>query len=116
MSLMDTLGIEPRASRMLSGCDTTTPCALCRIHLLHMAYEFIPRTIECTGHYKCRCLLQEMFLASECIIITQLLDMDTPGIEPRASRMRSGCDTTTQYALGIDETIACIEYKQTIMN
>ena len=26
--LMDTLGIEPRASRMLSGCDTTTPCAL----------------------------------------------------------------------------------------
>ena len=22
-----TLGIEPRASRMLSGCDTTTPCA-----------------------------------------------------------------------------------------
>ena len=24
---MDTLGIEPRASRMLSGCDTTTPCA-----------------------------------------------------------------------------------------
>ena len=26
---MDTLGIEPRASRMLSGCDTTTPCARC---------------------------------------------------------------------------------------
>ena len=26
--LMDTLGIEPRPSRMLSGCDTTTPCAL----------------------------------------------------------------------------------------
>ena len=24
---VDTLGIEPRASRMLSGCDTTTPCA-----------------------------------------------------------------------------------------
>ena len=24
---MDTLGIEPRASRTLSGCDTTTPCA-----------------------------------------------------------------------------------------
>ena len=46
-SNMDTLGIEPRASRMLSGCDTTTPCALCCIHLLHMAYEFIPRTIEC---------------------------------------------------------------------
>ena len=25
---VDTLGIEPRASRMLSGCDTTTPHAL----------------------------------------------------------------------------------------
>ena len=25
---MDTLGIEPKASRMLSGCDTTTPRAL----------------------------------------------------------------------------------------
>ena len=25
---MDTLGIEPRASRMLSGCDTITPRAL----------------------------------------------------------------------------------------
>ena len=28
LAKMDTLGIEPRASRMLSGCDTTTPCAL----------------------------------------------------------------------------------------
>ena len=30
LARMDTLGIEPRASRMLSGCDTTTPCALGR--------------------------------------------------------------------------------------
>ena len=29
-SLMDTLGIEPRAPRMLSGCDTTTPWARLR--------------------------------------------------------------------------------------
>ena len=28
-SIMDTLGFEPRAFRMRSGCDTTTPCALC---------------------------------------------------------------------------------------
>ena len=28
VEMVDTLGIEPRASRMLSGCDTTTPCAL----------------------------------------------------------------------------------------
>ena len=27
MKQVDTLGIEPKASRMLSGCDTTTPCA-----------------------------------------------------------------------------------------
>ena len=27
LSKMDTLGIEPRAFRMRSGCDTTTPCA-----------------------------------------------------------------------------------------
>ena len=26
---LDTLGIEPRAFRMRSGCDTSTPCALC---------------------------------------------------------------------------------------
>jgi hypothetical protein len=28
MGKVDTLGIEPRAFRMRSGCDTTTPCAL----------------------------------------------------------------------------------------
>ena len=27
--LLDTLGIEPRAFRMRSGCDTITPCARC---------------------------------------------------------------------------------------
>jgi hypothetical protein len=27
-NMMDTLGVEPRASRMLSGCDTSTPRAL----------------------------------------------------------------------------------------
>ena len=36
---MDTLGIEPRAFRMRSGCDTTTPCALdtCE-HNEHMSF------------------------------------------------------------------------------
>ena len=29
---MDTLGFEPRACRMRSGCDTTTPCALDDVH------------------------------------------------------------------------------------
>ena len=27
---MDTLGFEPRAFRVRSGCDATTPCATCR--------------------------------------------------------------------------------------
>ena len=31
LSKLDTLGIEPRAFRMRSGCDTTTPCALYQI-------------------------------------------------------------------------------------
>ena len=31
---LDTLVIEPRASHMLSGCDTTTPCALEKMHCL----------------------------------------------------------------------------------
>ena len=34
---MDTLGIEPRASRMLSGCDTTTPCA----HVLELMRQTV---------------------------------------------------------------------------
>ena len=38
-SKMDTLGIEPRAFRMQSGCDTTTPCARHRFRIggLHVA-------------------------------------------------------------------------------
>ena len=34
---MDTLGIEPRASRMLSGCDTTTP----RAHGWHLLQDIM---------------------------------------------------------------------------
>ena len=36
---MDTLGIEPRASRMLSGCDTTTPCAPGALNRAHFYSE-----------------------------------------------------------------------------
>ena len=40
---LDTLGIEPRASRMLSGCDTTTPCAhvLDIFQILHKAQNIL---------------------------------------------------------------------------
>ena len=40
---MDTLGIEPRASRMLSGCDTTTPRALCKDALCFLSKQIIMR-------------------------------------------------------------------------
>ena len=44
---MDTLGIEPRASRMLSGCDTTTPCA----HLLALADSNSTRVPTAEGRF-----------------------------------------------------------------
>ena len=50
---MDTLGIEPRASRMLSGCDTTTPCALLTIFFLclHEVYAHDTNTdAACVRH------------------------------------------------------------------
>ena len=33
--MVDTKGIEPRASRMLNGCDTITPCARMRLARTH---------------------------------------------------------------------------------
>ena len=39
--ICDTLGIEPRASRMLSGCDNTTPCARCRQHRCCVNYALL---------------------------------------------------------------------------
>ena len=49
--VMDHVGIEPRASRMLSGCDTTTPI-----------------TISRQG-----CLTSFLFLASCCVLLGMLL-------------------------------------------
>ena len=38
---MDTLGIEPRAFRMRSGCDTTTPCAQGdHARVIHISEEY----------------------------------------------------------------------------
>ena len=48
---MDTLGFEPRAFRMRSGCDTTTPCARCLLarrvvrHQLHHCSLRISRAL-----------------------------------------------------------------------
>jgi hypothetical protein len=43
---MDTLGIEPRASRMLSGCDTTTPCARAHVHSHGMLSRHHPPSLS----------------------------------------------------------------------
>ena len=51
---MDTLGIEPRASRMLSGCDTTTPCALAYIIVvtpcMHARREHNGCNVQCVSN------------------------------------------------------------------
>ena len=44
MAKVDSLGIEPRASRMLSGCDTTTPTALLMTLMLLHALSVFHRT------------------------------------------------------------------------
>ena len=104
---MDTLGIEPKASRMLSGCDTTTPCA--HLHALADTDTMHLPTAEI------RSWSHGFFIAKPCnaaeaerhaqdktkhgaVIAEQFGKMDTLGFEPRAFRMRSGCDTTTPCA------------------
>ena len=42
---LDTLGIEPRAFRMRSGCDTTTPCAHSAVLSVHC--DLRPRHSHC---------------------------------------------------------------------
>jgi hypothetical protein len=41
---MDTLGFEPRAFRMRSGCDTTTPCAQWKSALMDRIFRTLCRT------------------------------------------------------------------------
>ena len=40
-SKMDTLGFEPRAFRMRSGCDTTTPCARLLRVMAYRSYAYV---------------------------------------------------------------------------
>ena len=96
---LDTLGFEPRAFRMRSGCDTTTPCAPqnMRLHRSspHNSWwgpRANPRRVEaCGGPGRCPC-------ATCCPAVRCCRSLGTLGFEPRASRMRSGCDTTTPCA------------------
>ena len=51
---LDTLGIEPRAFRMRSGCDTTTPCALEDLRQRkshHRALAAIPNSKTCAEQW-----------------------------------------------------------------
>ena len=133
---LDTLGIEPRASRMLSGCATTTPRAHDRqaaaaastdSHLPHRACARTASACPSAGwekqvSAKCHSSLSDMRpdngQMARSAFVCGLLGMhgaaacsarrraagaaplDTLGIEPRASRMLSGCDTTTPRAHG----------------
>ena len=103
---MDTLGIEPRASRMLSGCDTTTPCA-------HLSFGIAASTVSVSATSLLRLAghrrqgshdgprqrdfqpfhekpLQAPFLQLSGGRRAAQPKVDTLGFEPRAFRMRSG--------------------------
>jgi hypothetical protein len=47
---MDTLGFEPRAFRMRSGCDTTTPCALAHTESMYLALKGMKAYIQAYKH------------------------------------------------------------------
>ena len=74
------LGFEPRATRIQSDCVTTAPSNRCETRIGLLAWG--PRVVE-----------QGTYDRWDTIYI-----MDTLGFEPRALRMRSGCDTTTPCA------------------
>jgi hypothetical protein len=46
---MDTLGFEPRAFRMRSGCDTTTPCAPLGFQIIHFIMLLICGKLKRAG-------------------------------------------------------------------
>ena len=150
---MDTLGFEPRAFRMQSGCDTTTPCArLCfepsvitalgrhdtseeffaqittyperrtaalvvtrpLRELAWTHWDLNPGPSACEAdviplHHVPPCFsishkAAGVFLVSRCgcgkacRALEKKTILDTLGIEPRAFRMQSGCDTATPCA------------------
>ena len=122
---MDTLGIEPRAFRMRSGCDTTTPCAQytkiwpcqpagfgshkganfkhCRVNMAKVQTAQVNLLCWTAPHTKKsdRAPTGRMKNISTRFDLGQLKflqKVDTLGIEPRAFRMQSGCDTTTPCA------------------
>ena len=131
---MDTLGFEPRAFRMRSGCDTAPPCALGALAKYRklkaqtarghdetqdawvgglamvatseawaLSAQRNPRAL--LGAVGGRTGVPSVFLRSSRDPRVGRLSssqrdesVDTLGFEPRAFRMRSGCDTTTPCA------------------
>ena len=73
MGTMDTLGFEPRAFRMRSGCDTTTPCAL--VAMIVQSNASMCHNLVAAAQPACD-------------------EQDALGFEPRAPRMRSRCGST----------------------
>ena len=58
--LMDTLGFEPRAFRMRSGCDATTPCAPCR-HTCSCMFIEHWRWSRCQSAVRCHVCSQRWY-------------------------------------------------------
>ena len=108
---LDTLGFEPRAFRMRSGCDTTTPCA--HLSICAKKTKFASGRPQTPANRDCALLMRCSWRSSQADIAFQCErcarqrrrepsahnnTMDTLGFEPRAFRMQSGCDTTTPCA------------------
>ena len=97
---MDTLGIEPRASRMLSGCDTTTPCAHVMPRYLvfpmlallnHVCQGSVTEACRRLAMATCgnvrlsvhRCSASKCFMGTWCSGITSALHAEGPGFNPQ---------------------------------
>jgi hypothetical protein len=87
---MDTLGIEPRASRMLSGCDTTTPCAPMLMRgwrLLHAQCRLCGVVRACV----CVCVVVSVSVSVSvsvcvCFALASVCNVTAVGFEPTPLR------------------------------
>ena len=107
---LDTLGFEPRAFRMRSGCDTTTPCAPQNMPLHRSCKDsswWGSSDISMAGRRLGRAWPLSMGHMSPSSARC-CRSLDTLGFEPRAFRMRSGCDTTTPCAPEIRRRETCL--------
>jgi hypothetical protein len=101
--VMDTLGFEPRAFRMRSGCDTTTPCAQLRLALPGMyqqeVHVFRARD-SCRRRSIPRRLPADHVLARHLTAIRQR-QRQTPK-EPRRAHLAQASDYVKAWVCDVD--------------